>query len=101
MLKCPCGKTATVVIVDLPSVIADDLKVYKKVESVRSCVKLQINMHKIYERALANNLRFNFSKCRVFTISRLKQLIINYYIVMIHDPNSRINISMNFKRTLT
>lgn len=56
---------------------ADDLKLYRKIESFHDCLLLQDDFERLSQWCDINSLHLNLSKCQVLTCS-LKKIWINY-----------------------
>lgn len=54
------------------SLYADDLKIYKRIDTVQDCIALQGDIDRFVEYCNLNKLVLNISKCSFITFSRLK-----------------------------
>jgi hypothetical protein len=57
---------------------ADDLKLYRNIESNDDCVELQRNLEIVHEWSIANGLKLNESKCVSLTFTRKRDPIVNF-----------------------
>lgn len=72
---------------DLPKVLkhsrclmyADDVKIFHSVGSTRDCFKLQLDINCFLTWCTYNHLKLNFSKCKVFSATRLRYGIVYDY----------------------
>ena len=55
---------------------ADDTKLCKSINSTHDCESLQQSLNNLHNWSVENNLRFNTSKSKVFTITRKKTPVI-------------------------
>lgn len=60
---------------------ADDMKVYRKVDTIHDCLLLQQDLDRLYDYCTINKLDLNISKCNCISFSRAKHpLQFNYTI---------------------
>lgn len=60
---------------------ADDIKLYKEVSSIEDCIKLQLNLDKLYQWSITYKLPFNIGKCKTMTYAYIKNPISYDYTV--------------------
>lgn len=61
------------------SLFADDLKVYKSIESLEDCAKLQEDLSRFFDYCKSHRLSLNINKCSQITFSRkVYNIVYNY-----------------------
>ena len=73
------GPFLFLIFIDMPEVLkysdiclfADDTKIFKSINSVNDCLKLQQDIDALYKWSTKWGLNFNPSKCKILTVTRL------------------------------
>ena len=71
---------------------ADDLKVYKSIETLQDCHQLQHDLNNIQEWCSTNRMSLNTAKCFIITFSKKKKLILSDYFISGHKLERRDQI---------
>lgn len=66
---------------------ADDIKLLRQINSIQDCRKLQENLNQTYQWFIDNNLQINFTKCKVMTYSRKKNILNFDYLINLYSIN--------------
>ena len=83
---------------------ADDLKIYKIINELQDCEKLQSDVNSLHKWSIPNKLPFHIGKCRIMSYSRCRNPIIFIYSmndIQLERVNETVDLGVHFNSVLS